>query len=227
MLYPSKDLDVPLSCKLVEIDVDNPIPYQALSYTWADEIPIEPMTVIADSDASHHHQTLLLTPNCAAALRLLRKRIKPKQNIATIGLWVDAICINQSSNDEKSLQVAMMASIYREAKDVVVWLGDEWTPRTWRDLLPTQIIGPFVKTNFIDVWGPFSKLLRPYISRRLDYSIYTRLGFYYLAIARAITKILLKGMWRSWHGGPYCTILYTSEILGILFLPQHSLCQAR
>lgn len=38
-------------------------------------------------------------------------------------LWVDALCINQQDNDEKSSQVMMMRHIYARAKNVLVWLG--------------------------------------------------------------------------------------------------------
>jgi hypothetical protein len=39
-------------------------------------------------------------------------------------LWVDAICINQQDDDEKSKQVAMMGRIYNEAQKVYAWLGE-------------------------------------------------------------------------------------------------------
>ena len=44
-------------------------------------------------------------------------------------LWVDALCINQSANDEKSHQVNLMSQIYEKATRVFVWLGheDKWT----------------------------------------------------------------------------------------------------
>lgn len=38
-------------------------------------------------------------------------------------LWIDAICINQKDDHEKSLQVGMMSKIYQMAEDVLVWLG--------------------------------------------------------------------------------------------------------
>ncbi|KKY28420.1 putative ankyrin and het domain protein [Phaeomoniella chlamydospora] len=40
-------------------------------------------------------------------------------------IWVDAICINQEDNIEKSAQVALMGKIYQSAKSVTVWLGRE------------------------------------------------------------------------------------------------------
>jgi hypothetical protein len=38
-------------------------------------------------------------------------------------LWIDALCINQSDNDEKSHQVNLMSQIYEKASRVFVWLG--------------------------------------------------------------------------------------------------------
>ncbi|KAI4926776.1 hypothetical protein J4E85_007071 [Alternaria conjuncta] len=38
--------------------------------------------------------------------------------------WIDALCINQSDDVEKSLQVQRMGDIYKNAKEVLVWLGD-------------------------------------------------------------------------------------------------------
>ena len=40
-------------------------------------------------------------------------------------IWIDAICINQSNNEEKSQQVAMMGEIYSGAAEVLVWLGED------------------------------------------------------------------------------------------------------
>jgi len=39
-------------------------------------------------------------------------------------LWVDAICLNQADNDEKSIQVGLMGDIYRQARRILIWLGD-------------------------------------------------------------------------------------------------------
>lgn len=40
-------------------------------------------------------------------------------------LWIDAICINQQCDKEKTSQVKIMGQIYRNAARVIVWLGDE------------------------------------------------------------------------------------------------------
>ncbi len=38
--------------------------------------------------------------------------------------WIDAICINQDDNTEKTSEVLKMADIYRSAASVLVWLGE-------------------------------------------------------------------------------------------------------
>ncbi|KAK3061299.1 hypothetical protein LTR53_019825, partial [Teratosphaeriaceae sp. CCFEE 6253] len=41
----------------------------------------------------------------------------------TFSCWVDALCINQEDVEEKGQHVEMMASIYRRATEVAIWLG--------------------------------------------------------------------------------------------------------
>lgn len=50
----------------------------------------------------------------------------PKDRIdyAAAALWVDAICINQNDDVEKSSQVQMMANIFSRAAPMILWLGD-------------------------------------------------------------------------------------------------------
>ncbi|GAB1204173.1 hypothetical protein APSETT445_002822 [Aspergillus pseudonomiae] len=40
-------------------------------------------------------------------------------------LWIDAVCINQKDDQEKSHQIQLMRTIYGEAWRVIVWLGEE------------------------------------------------------------------------------------------------------
>lgn len=139
-LHPgtTKDPSCALSCDLEEIDLDNPPEYLALSYTWNGETPSEPLT-IGDAQVDTSQATgsqLLITPNCAAALRAFRKSLHRRINRRKhLTLWVDAICINQGSNDDKSTQVEMMAEIFRHAKRVVVWLGNQDSPTSSRLIL--------------------------------------------------------------------------------------------
>lgn len=57
------------------------------------------------------------TLNLEAALRHLRV------TDATVTLWVDAVCIDQSNEAEKNDQVQCIGDIYRKARPVIIWLG--------------------------------------------------------------------------------------------------------
>lgn len=54
--------------------------------------------------------------NALAALR------HDSQNI---NFWVDALCIDQANVEERNHQVLRMAAIYRQAQEVVAWIGPE------------------------------------------------------------------------------------------------------
>lgn len=134
MLSKSADNNAPLSSAIVETTLDKPADYYALSYTWGNEAPSEAMSIFPTADSTTAvtpAQVLLLTPNCAAALKILRKRLGD----ANVGVWVDAVCINQSDVAEKNVQVTMMAEIYSLAQCVVVWVGQQWAPKNTRSLM--------------------------------------------------------------------------------------------
>ena len=97
--------------------------------------------------SSHRSASLKLTSRLGQALGRLRsrpaktptrmivdgRRIDPTGDVSDVlanflpgplYLWADAICIDQSNVDEKSIQVAMMHRIYRQASLVVADIGD-------------------------------------------------------------------------------------------------------
>ena len=83
--------------------------YEALSYSWGDPQPICPITL--------NGGIVKITRNLESALRHLRYTNKPRT------LWIDAICIDQTNNEEKSQQVRHMHHVYGHAKPVIAWLG--------------------------------------------------------------------------------------------------------
>ena len=86
-------------------------PYSALSYCWGD---------INDTVSIHFGgQDFKITRNLEAALRQLRREHE------VVVVWADAICINQSDEAERSIQVGLMNQIYSMAEEVIVWLGVE------------------------------------------------------------------------------------------------------
>lgn len=131
-LSPASTTSDPLHCALVQISLDtSPVhPFTALSYAWDAQIVSQPI----QCDGG----VLLITANCVAAMRALRKTDE------TVTLWIDSICIDQSNLAEKSMQVALMGQIYSLASSVMVWLG-EWdhamveAVRSLKNLLPPQM----------------------------------------------------------------------------------------
>jgi Heterokaryon incompatibility protein (HET) len=92
-------------------------PYAALSYTWG-EAHFPHRLHIGNS-------FLPITENLRDALVHIRRRLATKSKLLTeIDLiWVDAICIDQSNDDEKGNQIGLMASLYSQASQIYVWLG--------------------------------------------------------------------------------------------------------
>ena len=88
--------------------------YEALSYVWGEETITIPITV--------NRKPFQATKNLEAALRALRRRDAERL------LWIDAICINQASVEERNREVRRMYQVYRNAVQVVIWLGDGTEP---------------------------------------------------------------------------------------------------
>ncbi|KAK0662071.1 putative heterokaryon incompatibility protein [Cercophora samala] len=118
-LLPGRWLDN-IHCELETVSLDDNPAYDALSYVWGNPQDTSVITV----DGSPFQAT----KNLVAALRRLRSSVEVKV------LWVDAVCINQADNDEKTHQVGMMARIYRSAADVQVFLGESGV----LDLVPDE-----------------------------------------------------------------------------------------
>ena len=87
--------------------------YKAISYAWGK--PIFNCTLQLDGG------TLDITEPLHGALRRFRDAHEE------VTLWADAICIDQANVEEKNVQVLMMAHIFLQAQEVLVWLG-ELTP---------------------------------------------------------------------------------------------------
>lgn len=110
LLEPALTSTAPFRCRLEEVSLHSSPDYSALSYAWDAQSPSCPV----ECDGN----ILKVTPNCQAALRRLRNQHDDCR------LWIDSVCIDQTSLVERSQQVAIMGEIYKRAKRVVVWLGE-------------------------------------------------------------------------------------------------------
>ena len=109
-LFPASDHNAPLRGRL-QTEQFSPTPpvYEAISYVWA-ERPGEESLEVNDNE-------LVITYNLASVLRRVRYTDRIRE------LWIDAVCIDQSSPKEKSQQVRKMHRIYSSASRVLIWLG--------------------------------------------------------------------------------------------------------
>jgi hypothetical protein len=110
MLFPGS-VNEKIKCTLFNTTTQNAKDdFEALSYVWGSQEDLVQIKV--------NELPFFITRNLWCALDTLRKEIA-----SPITLWVDAICIDQSSVSEKNYTVAEMAHIYHAAKKAVVFLG--------------------------------------------------------------------------------------------------------
>nr|POF25959.1 heterokaryon incompatibility protein 6, or allele [Quercus suber] len=105
-LYPGVDNE-PLRANLRVVPLAA-LPYCAISYCWGSPIRTKQLIV--------NQHSIDITENLFAVLRKHRDRTDIRF------LWVDAICINQDNEDDKACQLSIMASIYRQAGFVDIYL---------------------------------------------------------------------------------------------------------
>ncbi|CAH0040209.1 unnamed protein product [Clonostachys rhizophaga] len=103
------------NCSLRHENISNPPPYKALSYAWGDPT--------ANHGIKVNDGVFLINSNLKTALKHLDFEDQE-------AIWIDAICINQNDDQEKSSQIAAMSHIYRGASEVIAWIGESsWESR--------------------------------------------------------------------------------------------------
>lgn len=110
VVYPGEGNDH-IICDLEAIDLKEEPEFDALSYCWSNMPEISTITV-------NGVEGFRVQDHMFRALRRLRREFSKRC------VWIDAICINQANEEEKSRQVARMGSIYRTTKQCVIWLGE-------------------------------------------------------------------------------------------------------
>lgn len=113
-LFPGA-FDSDIKCSMSVASLLETPKYEALSYVWGDATRNETIVV--------NNQERQVTKNLAVALRYLREGTRGTEEPRI--LWIDALSIDQSSDEEKAWQVAMMSSIYASCEKANVWLGPE------------------------------------------------------------------------------------------------------
>ncbi|KAI1852731.1 hypothetical protein JX266_002272 [Neoarthrinium moseri] len=107
-------------CDMDTVTFNHSLPkYTALSYTWGEAEPSITITVNGVRRG--------ISSNLAA---FLQQWIDCRRNSSRIiyvngYLWIDALCINQEDEEEKSVQVSAMGRIFSSANATIAWLGVE------------------------------------------------------------------------------------------------------
>ncbi|MCJ1378393.1 hypothetical protein MMC17_001491 [Xylographa soralifera] len=102
--------DDAIKCRLTEACFKDSPRYEALSYTWGGKPAGFPMIEVDGLQFP-------IFSNLRIALFHLRS-----EDVDRV-IWIDAVCIDQLNEKEKSSQIQKMREIYRGATRVLVWLG--------------------------------------------------------------------------------------------------------
>ena len=104
-------IENPPTCELYDAPFNDDLRFRAISYAWG-------------SDKLTHRI------RCNDKVMAVTESVADMFSSSAIcdlcidmPLWVDAVCINQRDNPEKAVQVRMMGSLYSQAEEVIVWLG--------------------------------------------------------------------------------------------------------
>ncbi|KAJ0120754.1 hypothetical protein J7T55_015486 [Diaporthe amygdali] len=119
----SLPLSSPVECELRVVtlpDVDSSIswPYYALSYAWQEPQTLQKAPPGKIGILCNNIQIAVPKNLFIALVRLRQKFQEP------VAIWIDYLCIDQSSTSERTQQVALMQEIFSLASEVLIWLGE-------------------------------------------------------------------------------------------------------
>jgi hypothetical protein len=126
-------------CSLRVVDLDDLPVYCALSYTWGNPRTVLPpgADIAADCRAMKkkypiicNNQVIEVTANCYYFIQhFLGIQEWGRSGHDALGtsryIWIDSLSINQGCPSERASQVSIMDRIYRQAKKLLIWLGDD------------------------------------------------------------------------------------------------------
>lgn len=112
-IHPASGFDADIVLELVAFNENKP-EYEALSWCWGASRWDRPVRVRCDTG----DKCISVSSNLESALRHIRLADKFRV------IWIDAVCINQLSTEERNRQVLLMSDFYGKATRVRVWLGD-------------------------------------------------------------------------------------------------------
>ncbi|TRX88150.1 hypothetical protein FHL15_010948 [Xylaria flabelliformis] len=177
--------------------------FTALTYAWGNEEATETISL--------NNLSFCITPHLRACLSTLGRAVPGRK---WDRIWVDAICIDQTNDQERNEQVREMHKIYRGAECVSLWLGSlpdsghgdfKWEDaaidlakasvwsRRWvvQELLLARDIEIYYGRKSI-FWDEFTKILgKALLTKPTKYiTIYNQRGGGLLDFAMAMMKVM-------------------------------------
>ncbi|KAI1177351.1 heterokaryon incompatibility protein-domain-containing protein [Nemania sp. FL0916] len=194
-LYPGRP-DEPLACSLSSHELASSPPFKAISYTWGDAKDMVTITCCGYSKC--------VTRNLYLALRRIRSI---RQSIT---LWVDSICIDQSDKTEKGHQVDLFSTIYKEAEEVIIWLGGDSESSAQLAFETITNINTLIPKTASEMWP--GQPLDTLASVRL---LYTRAFTLIKDEVHTILNTRSKYCIKTLYGLPYFTRIWVLQEVGL------------
>lgn len=97
-----------IQCRVEHFDLTSRLVFRAVSYTWGNDM--------ADHLILMNGEHFAIRPNLYGFLEQLR-------DSELEWLWIDQLCIDQDSVNERNQQVKLMSQIFSQAACVFAWLG--------------------------------------------------------------------------------------------------------
>lgn len=110
--------DDPIRCHLNLLPINKKhLNYKCLSYCWGP--PTCDHFILIRMGKGGEYGKFSVTENLHTALKVLRNRKY------SLSIWIDQICINQADKKEKEIQLELLHTIFHQAREVIIWLGEE------------------------------------------------------------------------------------------------------
>lgn len=114
--------------------------FDAISYRWNEEPPqpehrilLDPCCTCAPENTSQHESTcrkfeVYIRKNAYSAIYHIyhQNKTQAQKNKASnpLTIWLDELCINQQSQNDKAMQIPLMGKIYSSAQKTYFWIGE-------------------------------------------------------------------------------------------------------
>ena len=198
-LLPTDNAADPLHLTMETVSLLDKPSYEALSYVWGSNSKLNYAWV--------NDHAISITEGLNEALLALRSSSRSRE------LWIDAICVNQSDQAERTNQVRLMRDIYAAARCVLLWLGrsNRHTDQTMA-LLRKQQLKRMKKVGLLKD-EEMRELMRPGLEDLMSRSWWRRMWtFQEFVVANKALQVGCGSEWISWDR--FSAAVYGDEIWG-------------